>query len=102
MSTGTNHSGQGTIVSQCLEQGLSQCLETGCPKLPILKFLGIQNFKGDHNTKILTINMYKFIKIMHDILIQCHRNNMGMIKFDYMLEIDIVRILGGGVLRGAF
>ena len=33
-------------------QGLSQDLETGCPKLAIVKFLGIQIFKGDHNTLI--------------------------------------------------
>ena len=31
------------------EQGLSQDLETGCPKLAIVKFLGVQIFKGDHN-----------------------------------------------------
>ena len=30
-------------------QGLSQDLETGCPKLAISTFLGIQLFKGDHN-----------------------------------------------------
>ena len=30
-------------------QSLSQDLETGCPKLPILKFWGVQIFKGDHN-----------------------------------------------------
>ena len=29
--------------------GLSQDLETGCPKLAIVKLLGIQIFKGDHN-----------------------------------------------------
>ena len=33
-------------------QGLSQILETGCLKLAIVKFLGIQNFKGDHNILI--------------------------------------------------
>ena len=31
-------------------QGLSKDLETGCPKLAIVKFLGEQIFKGDHNT----------------------------------------------------
>ena len=29
-------------------QGLSLDLETGCLKLAIVKFLGIQKFKGDH------------------------------------------------------
>ena len=35
--------------------------------------------------------MYKFIKLRHDILIQCHRNYMEMKKFNYMLEIYILR-----------
>ena len=30
-------------------QGLSQDLETGCPKLAIAKFLGVQIFKGGNN-----------------------------------------------------
>ena len=30
-------------------QGLSQELENGCLKLAIVKFLGVQIFKGDHN-----------------------------------------------------
>ena len=30
-------------------QGLSQDLETGCLKLAIVKFLGVQILKGDHN-----------------------------------------------------
>ena len=33
----------------CPGQGLSQDLETGCPKLPIVKFWGILIFKGDKN-----------------------------------------------------
>ena len=36
-------------ISGGLIQGLSQDLETGCPKLAIVKFLGVQTFKGDHN-----------------------------------------------------
>ena len=31
------------------EQGLNQDLETGCPKLAIVKFWDVQIFKGDHN-----------------------------------------------------
>ena len=31
------------------KQCLSQDLETGCLKLAVVKFLGVQNFKGDHN-----------------------------------------------------
>ena len=38
----------GTIGAQGV-QGLSQDLEIGCPKLAIVKFWGIQIFKGDHN-----------------------------------------------------
>ena len=30
----------------------SQNLETGCLKLAIAKFWGVQNFKGDHNILI--------------------------------------------------
>ena len=30
-------------------QGLRQDLETGCLKLAVVKFLGVQIFKGDHN-----------------------------------------------------
>ena len=36
----------------CLMQGLSQDLETGCLKLAVVKFLGVQIFKGDHNILI--------------------------------------------------
>ena len=36
----------------CLGQGLSQDLETGCLKLAVVKFLGVQIFKGDHNILI--------------------------------------------------
>ena len=32
-----------------LRQGLSQELETGCPKLTIVKFWGVQTFKNDDN-----------------------------------------------------
>ena len=37
-----------------MRQGHSQDLETGCPKLAIVKVVGILYFKGDHN--ILRIN----------------------------------------------
>ena len=33
-------------------QYLSQDLETGCLKLAVVKFLGIEIFKGDHNILI--------------------------------------------------
>ena len=51
------------------------------------------------------MNVYKFIKIRHEILIQCHGNFMEMRKFNYMLEIDISRNSSQkdlGVLRGSF
>ena len=68
-----------------IAHGLSQDLETGCPKLAIVKYLGLQY------TRISTINMYKFIKTRHDILIQCDGNCMEMKKIKYMLEINILR-----------
>ena len=49
--------------------------------------------------------MYKFIKIRHAILIECHGNYMEMTKVKFMLEIDIFRNSSQkkmGVLRGAF
>ena len=33
-------------------QCLSQDFETGCLKLAVVKFLGVQIFKGDHNILI--------------------------------------------------
>ena len=54
-------------------QGFSQDLETGCPKLAILTFLGILIFKGDHNIpKYTTINIYLPIEIRYNIPLQCH------------------------------
>ena len=37
------------------------------------------------------MNMYKFIKIRHDIISQCHGNYKEMKKFNYKLEIEIFR-----------
>ena len=82
-------------------QCLSQDLETGCLKLAVAKLLGVQIFKGH----ITTINMYKFIKIRHVIIKQCHGNYKEMKKFNYKLEIEIFRNSTQknlGVLRGSF
>ena len=91
---------------KCWHQGLSQDLETGCPKLAIVKFLGVQIFKGDHNIlRNQPLRCINFIKIRHNICIQCHGNHMDLKKFNYMLEIDILRNSPQrflGVLRGAF
>ena len=49
--------------------------------------------------------MYKFIKIRHDIIKQCHGNHKEMKKFNYKLEIGIFRNSTQfylGVLRGSF
>ena len=49
--------------------------------------------------------MYKFIKIRHDIIKQCHGNCKEMKKFNYKLEIEIFRnstLNNLGVLRGSF
>ena len=51
------------------------------------------------------MNMYKFIKIRHDIIRQCHGNYKEMKKFNYKLEIEIFRNSTQnklGVLRGSF
>ena len=39
-------------IKQCHGQCLSQDLESGCLKLAVVKFLGVQIFKGDHNILI--------------------------------------------------
>ena len=41
-----------TLINQSGHQCLSQDLETGCLKLAVGKFLGIQIFKEDHNILI--------------------------------------------------
>ena len=49
--------------------------------------------------------MYKFIKIRHGIITQCHGNYKEMKKFNYKLKIEIFRNSTPknlGVLRGAF
>ena len=49
--------------------------------------------------------MYKFIKIRHDIIKQCHGNNKEMKKFNYKLEIEVFRNSTQknlGVLWGSF
>ena len=71
----------------CDAQCLSQDLETGCLKLAVVKFLGVQIFKGDHNILI------------------CHGNQKEMKKFNYKLGIEIFRnstLKNLGVLRGSF
>ena len=36
-----------------MHQGLSQDLKTGCPKLAIVKFVGVQIFRGDQSDHII-------------------------------------------------
>ena len=60
---------------------------------------------GSQYTHISTIDMYKFIKIRHDIIKQCHGNYKEVKIFNYKLEIEIFRNsaqLFLGVLRGSF
>ena len=47
--TGHNHKSITTPWDMGPCQGISQELEVGCLKLAIVKFLGVQIFKGDHN-----------------------------------------------------
>ena len=73
-------------------QGLSQDLETGCSKLAIMKFLDINFFQGrPQYIQISTINIYLLNEIEHNIHMQCQRNYIGVQRFSYMLEIDILR-----------
>ena len=90
---------------QAGQQCLSQDLETGCLKLAVVKFLGVQILKGDHYILISTISMYKFIKIRHATIKQCHGSYKEMTKFNYKLEIEIFSNSTQtflGVLRGTF
>ena len=48
MGTCKVHAGSYIMYIQCL----SQDLESGCLKLAVVKFLGVQSFKGDHNILI--------------------------------------------------
>ena len=58
-------------VHQCL----SQDLETGCPKLSSVTFLGDPVVQGrPQHIQNTTINMYLLIEIRCNILIQSHGN----------------------------
>ena len=79
-----------------IQQGLSQDLESGCPKSTIVKFGGVLFFKGGHNILrlITTINIYLLIEIGHYNLIQCHGDFVEVkikVEDNYMLEIDSLR-----------
>ena len=86
--------------------GSSPGFRNWVPKIGNCKILGRPNFKkGPQYIQISTINMFKVIKIRHDILIKCHWIYVEMTTFNYMLEIVILRISSQnnlGVLRGAF
>ena len=90
-------------VGQCL----SQDLETGCLKLAVVKFLGVQILRGItiysyFNHKPVFINISK---IRHNIIKQCHGNYQELKKFNYKLEKEIFRDSKQkylGVLRGPF
>ena len=75
------------------EDIMNQHLETGCLKLAVVKFLGVQIFKGGSQyTHILTINMYKFIKIRHDIFNQGHGNYKEMKNSIISLRLRFLEI----------
>ena len=69
-----------------VDQSLSQDLETGCPKLAILKFWGVLFFKGFHN--ILRLKPRTCIHLLKYGIISFY-NVMGTkkmwTKFNYML-----------------
>ena len=96
------------MLFEYVVQCLSQDLETGCLKLAeLVNFLGVQIFYGGSQyTQISTKNMFKFIKIRHDIITQWHGNYKEMRKVKYKLqEIEIFRNSTQKnlcVLRGSF
>ena len=97
----------GIQIGHGWEQGLSQDLESGCPKSTIVGFRGCPILQGTSKYTLITImNMYLLVEIWHYILIQCHGDFVEVEKNQlYMLEIDILRnyqqkILG--VLRDDF
>ena len=55
-----------------MSQNLSQDLETGCPKLAIVKFWGILFQGRPQSTQITIINMHLLIEIGHNSVIQRH------------------------------
>ena len=50
--TSTPNIAHQTLKNHPSGQCLSQDLETGCLKLAVVKFLGVQIYKGDHNILI--------------------------------------------------
>ena len=71
----------------------SQDLETGCPKLAIVKFFP----RRPQYPQITTINMYLIIEIRPSILIKCHGN---YIEVEKLTRNDTQKYLG--VQRGHF
>ena len=63
-----------------IHQGLRQDLETGCPKLPIVKFLGMLFYKRDYNILRLQHKDYLLGKIRHNFFIQCRGNYIEVRK----------------------
>ena len=71
---------------------LASWIRNWVPKIGSCKFFGRPNFQGGSQyTPISTINIYKFTRIRHDIIKQCHGNNKVMKKFNYKLEIEVFR-----------
>ena len=65
---------------------------TRVPKIGNCKTFGCPIFQvGPQDTQISIINMYKLITIRHTVLVQYHGNYIMMVKFNYMLEVDILR-----------
>ena len=68
------------------DQGLSHNLETGCPKMALVKSLGVLIFKGTNNIlkNTIILNMYLLIEIRHNVHILCHRNNIAVKKIQFI------------------
>ena len=55
-------------------------------------FAAISIWSRAQYTQIRNINMYKLIEIRHNILILWHGNYIMIKRFNFMLEINILRI----------
>ena len=99
------------FIIKCVQQGLCQDLETGCPKLTIVKFLGVPLFLGrPQYTQITTTNMHLLCIYMHWNNAWCPYTmswnlHWGETKINGMLENNILRNSSRKnvcVLRGDF
>ena len=88
-----------------MKQCLSQDFETGCLKLAVVKFMGVQIFKGDHNQEIRSnfffiINTY--LRSLEAISRACSGHPKGRLSFGSLsLWKILAMIIAEGLLNVA-